>query len=68
MKANQNLIDQLNHDLEEPVQLPEVKQLTQSPSSHYQAKIIRFCAKDCRQDYSDDPLNSSLASRLLTDR
>jgi len=38
----------------------------QTPSIFYQGEIVHFCAEDCRQLYTEDPLNSCLASRLLS--
>lgn len=37
-----------------------------TPSVVYQGEIVYFCGEDCRQSYSEDPLNSCLASRLLS--
>ncbi|HSB66089.1 MAG TPA: hypothetical protein VLD65_05890 [Anaerolineales bacterium] len=37
-----------------------------APSAVYQGEIVYFCGEDCRQIYTEDPLNSCLASRLLS--
>jgi len=37
-----------------------------TPSVGYHGEIIHFCSEDCQQLYTDDPLNSCLASRLLS--
>lgn len=39
-----------------------------TPTVCYQGEIIHFCSEDCRQLYTEDPLNSCLASRLLSDK
>lgn len=38
----------------------------QSPSVYYQGELVYFCGDDCQQLYTEDPLNSCLASRLLS--
>ncbi len=52
---------------DEPEDRQEDIGLPQTTSPQYQREINRICAKDCRPVYSVDPLNSSAASRLLTD-
>lgn len=37
-----------------------------TPSVCYQGEIIHFCGEGCRQLFTEDPLNSCLASRLLS--
>jgi YHS domain-containing protein len=37
-----------------------------TPSLVYQGEIVYFCGEDCRQQFTEDPLNSCLASRLLS--
>lgn len=39
-----------------------------SPPVYYKGEIVHLCAEDCRQLYTEDPLNSCLASRLLSDK
>ncbi len=39
-----------------------------SPSIHYQCEILYLCGEDCQQIITEDPLNSCLASRLLSGR
>ena len=37
-----------------------------TPSIVYQGETIYFCGRDCHDLYTEDPMNSCLASRLLS--
>lgn len=39
-----------------------------TPSVYYKGEIVHLCVEDCRQLYPEDPLNSCLASRTLSDK
>jgi hypothetical protein len=38
-----------------------------TPSINYRNEIVYFCGWDCKQLYDEDPLNSCMAARLLSD-
>jgi YHS domain-containing protein len=37
-----------------------------TPSINYQGETVYFCGRDCHDLYTEDPMNSCLASRLLS--
>ncbi len=60
--------DHENHRRDEPALDAKIQFTPHNSSTMYQGEIIHFCKEECRLTYTQDSLNTWLASRLLSDK